>query len=145
MKQVHDILKVMVDMYSLEGSEYKGRANASIQALRTYYQTPQTHNFNLDEALHALITLIERQSQAIKPEQQNKFMELSKKPWLSSYTGIPDNLVPPEIRAARHQPYGRPSGQEHLKVYSGRTEPEPSQNHGINHLYKKQIKVPRGN
>ena len=46
----------------------------------------------------------ERDNQAIKAEQQKKFVDLSKKPQLSSYIGIPNNLAPPDILAARNQP-----------------------------------------
>ena len=69
--QARDSLKQMADMCPPEGTECKTKA---IQALGTSYVQPQDTNFNLDEALHATVTLVDR-GQTIKAEQPEKLIE----------------------------------------------------------------------
>ena len=79
MNLAKDTLMVMDNTCVAEGAEYKARGHASILTLRIHHQQPQaTNSFNLDEGLHAQVTLSERGKQPIKIEQQKKFIKSSK-------------------------------------------------------------------
>ena len=47
-------------MSSQEANNCKERANAATQALKAYYQQPAASQYDLDEALNALVTLTKR-------------------------------------------------------------------------------------
>ena len=67
---------MMPDVYSAEEAEY-AKADVSIQVQRISYQQLQATNYILDEALNALVTLIEMENHTIKADQQKKFIGLS--------------------------------------------------------------------
>ena len=58
--QTNDMLKTLSLMSSEEANHCKDRAVASIQTLRAYYQQPGATQYNLNEALDALVTLTDR-------------------------------------------------------------------------------------
>ena len=87
-------------------------ADASTQALRTYYQQEGAAQYNLSEAPDALVTLTDRSHKTVHSEQQKGFLELSNKPTLAVYMGFPDQLIPPDIKNQRLQPYLPPPGKE---------------------------------
>ena len=85
--QAKDMLKTLSLMSSEEANNCKERADAATQAIKAYYQQPGASNYNLDEALNALLTLTERSQKIVHAEQQKKFLELSQKPTLALYSG----------------------------------------------------------
>ena len=54
--------------------------------------------FELSEALDALLTLTDYFPKTVYAEQQKKVLELSNRPSLALYTGIPDNLVQVSVK-----------------------------------------------
>ena len=82
-----DMLRTLSLMSSQEANNCKERANAGTQALKAYYQQPAASQYNIDEALNALVTLTERSQKLVHAEQQKKFLELSQKPSLALYGG----------------------------------------------------------
>ena len=84
--------------------------DASTQALRAYYQQPMASQYNLNEALDALVTLTDRSQKHVHAEQEKKFLELSNKPSLALYTGCPEQFVPDQIKNQRFQPFLPPPG-----------------------------------
>ena len=58
--QAKDILRTLRLISSEEAINCKERADASTQALRAYYQQPVASQYNLNEALDALVTLTDR-------------------------------------------------------------------------------------
>ena len=58
------------------------KTDASTQALRAYYQHSAASQYDLNEALDALVTLTDRSQKLVHVEQQKKFLELSKEPML---------------------------------------------------------------
>ena len=99
----------MLRTLSLVGSEEanncKERAIASTQALQAYYQQSTASQYNLNEALDALVTLTDRSQKLVHAEQQKKFLELSHKPSMALYTGCPDQVIPDQIKNQRLQPF----------------------------------------
>ena len=67
--------------------------------------------YNLNEALDALVMLTDRSQKTVHSEQQKKFLELNNKPTLALYMGFPDHLVPSEIKNQRLQPFLPPPGK----------------------------------
>ena len=59
-------------MSSEEGNNCKERASASSQALRANYQQSAASQYNLNEALDALVTLTDRSQKLVHAEQQKK-------------------------------------------------------------------------
>ena len=106
--QAKDMLKTLSLMSSEEANNCKERADAVTQAIKAYYQQPGASNYNLDEALNALLTLTERSQKIVHAEQQKKFLELSHKPTLALYSGCPDSFLPENIKNQRLQPFQLP-------------------------------------
>ena len=80
------MLRTLSLMSSEEANNCKERADASTQALRAYYQQPMASQYNLNDALDALVTLTDRSQKLVHAEQQKKFLEFSNKPSLALYT-----------------------------------------------------------
>ena len=57
-------------MSSEEANNCKERANASTQALRAYYQQLVASQYNLNEALNALVTLTDSSQKLVHAEQE---------------------------------------------------------------------------
>ena len=95
-------------MSSDEAKNCKERADAVTQALKAYYQQAVASQYNLDEALNALVTLTKRSQKLVHAEQQKKFLELSQKPSLALYSGCPENFMPEHIKNQRLQPFQPP-------------------------------------
>ena len=74
------MLKTLGLMSSEEANQCKERVDASTQALKVYYKQPGATQYNLNEALDALVTLTDRSQKLVHAEQQKKFLELSHKP-----------------------------------------------------------------
>ena len=55
-----------------EADECKNRAYTSTQALKTYYQQPGASQFDLNEALDALVTPTDQSQKMVHAEQQKK-------------------------------------------------------------------------
>ena len=106
--QTKDMLKTLSLMSSDEAKNCKERADAATQALKAYYQQPAASQYNLDEALNALVTLTERSQKLVHVEQQKKFLELSHRPSLALYSGCPENFMPEHIKNQRLQPFQPP-------------------------------------
>ena len=96
--QAKNILNTLSTMSNHEADECKGRADASTQALRTYYQQAGASQFNLNEALDALVTLTDRSQRTVHSEQQKKFTELSNRPTIALYMGLADHLIPSDVK-----------------------------------------------
>ena len=86
-------------------NQCKDRVDASTQALMAYYQQPRATQYNFNEALDALVTLTDISQKLVHSEQQNKFLELSNKPFLALYMGFPEQLLPDDIKNQRLQPF----------------------------------------
>ena len=87
------MLTTLSTMSTYEANECKNRADASTQALKDYYQQPDASEFNFSEALDALVTLTDwSQKKSVHVKQQKKVLELSNRPTLALYMGIPDQL-----------------------------------------------------
>ena len=99
--QAKEMLTTLSNMSNHEADECKSHADASTQALKTYYQQVRAAQYNLNEAINALVTLTGRSQKTVHSEQQKKFLELSNKPTLVLYTGFPDYLSPSEIKNQR--------------------------------------------
>ena len=54
--QAKEMLNTLSRMSNYEADECKNQADSSTQALRTYYQQAEASQFNLNEALDALVT-----------------------------------------------------------------------------------------
>ena len=106
--QAKDMLKTLSLMSSDEAKNCKERADAATQALKAHYQQPAASQYNLDEALNALVTLTERSQKLVHAEQQKKFLELNHKPSLALYSGCPENFMPEHIKNQRLQPFQPP-------------------------------------
>ena len=92
------MFKTLSLISSEEANHCKDRADASTQALKAYYQQPRATQYNLNQALDALVTLTDRSQKLVYAEQQKKFLELSNKPSLALYMGCPEQLVTYEIK-----------------------------------------------
>ena len=103
--QTTDMLKTLSLMSSEEANNCKERADASTQALRAYYQQSMAYQYNLNEALDALVTLTDRSQKLVRAEQQKKFLELSQKPSMALYTGCPEQFIPDQIKNQTVQPF----------------------------------------
>ena len=106
--QAKDMLKTLSLMSSDEAKNCKERADVLTQALKAYYQQLAASQYNLDEALNALVTLTERSQKLVHAEQQKKFLELSHKPSLALYSRCPENFMPEHIKNQRLQPFQPP-------------------------------------
>ena len=109
--QAKDMLKTLSLMNSEEANQCKERADASTQALKAYYKQPGATQYNLNEALDALVTLTDRSQKLVHAEQQKKFLELSHKPSLALYMDCPEQLVSDKIKNQRLQPFLPPPGK----------------------------------
>ena len=94
--------------------------------------------YNLNEALDALVTLTDRSQKTVHAEQQKRFTELSNKPTLALYMGFPEQLIPADIKNQRLQPFlppprersqSRPTqgGQRNQKINFQATRRRPNQ------------------
>ena len=116
--QAKDMLKTLSLMSSDEAKNCKERADATTQALKAYYQQPAATQYNLDEALNALVTLTERSQKLVHAEQQKKFLELSHKPSLALYSGCPENFMPEHIKKSMVAAFSTtPSGEESIQTH----------------------------
>ena len=102
------MLTTLSNMSNHEADECKSHADASTQVIKTYYQQAGAAQYNLNEALDALVTLTDRSQKTVHSEQQKKFLQLSNKPILALYMGFPEHLVPSEIKSQRLQPFLSP-------------------------------------
>ena len=96
--QAKEMLNTLCIMGTHEANECKTHVDALTQAMRTYYQQEGAAQYNLNEALDALVTLTDRSQKTVHSEQQKRFLELSNKPTLALYMGFPDQLIPAEIK-----------------------------------------------
>ena len=124
--QAKEMLNTLSRMSSYEADECKNQADASTQALRTYYQQAGASQFNLNEALDALVTLTDRSQRTVHSEQQKKFTELSNRPTLALYMGFSDQLIPCDVKKSKASTfYATPQGAEPIKAHPrGSKEPE---------------------
>ena len=99
-------------MSSDEAKNCKERADAVTQALKAYYQQVAASQYNLDEALNALVTLTERSQKLVHAEQQKKFLELSQKPSLALYSGCPETLCQNTLKIRGCSLFNHPTGRE---------------------------------
>ena len=76
----------------------KSPADVSTQALKTYYQQVGAAQYNLNEALDALVTLIDPRKQLT--QNKRNFWNCNKHT-LTLYMGLPEQLVPSEIKKSR--------------------------------------------
>ena len=106
-----EMLNTLSIMNTHEANECKTCTDTSTQALRTYYQQEGAAQYNLNEALDALVTLTNRSQKTVHSEQQKRFLELSNKPSLALYMGFPDQLIPSDIKNQRLQPILPPPGK----------------------------------
>ena len=106
--QAKEMLNTLSRMSNYEADECKNRADALTQALRTYYQQAGASQFNLNEALDALVTLMDRSQRTVHSEQQKKFTEPSNRPTLALYMGFSDQLIPSDVKNQRLQPFMPP-------------------------------------
>ena len=113
--QAKDMLRTSL-MSSEEANNCKKRADASTQALRAYCHQPVASQYNLNEALDALITLTDR-SQKLAHAEQQRFLEFSNKPSLALYTGCPDQFIPDQIKNQRLQPFLPSQAQESIQTH----------------------------
>ena len=67
--QAKEMLNTLSRMSNYEADECKHQADASTQALRTYYQQAGASQFNLNEALDTLVTLTDRSQRTVPSEQ----------------------------------------------------------------------------
>ena len=95
-------------MSSQEANNCKERADDATQALKAYSQQPVASQYDLDEALNALVTLTKRSEKLVYVEQQKKFLELSQRPSLALYGGCPEQFMPKHIKNQRLQPFQLP-------------------------------------
>ena len=98
------MLSTRSDMNPQEADECKSHADASTQALKTYYKETGAVQYKLNEALDALVTLTDRFQKTVHSEQKI-FLELSNKPTLAVYMGFQEQLVPSEIQNQRQQSF----------------------------------------
>ena len=68
--QAKEMLSTLSAMSTQEATECKTHVDASTQALRTYYQQEGASSYNLNDALDALVTLIDRSQKTVYAEQQ---------------------------------------------------------------------------
>ena len=99
-------------MSNYEAGKCKNWADASTQALRTYYQQVGASLFNLNETLDALVTITNRSQKTVHSEQQKKFTELSNRPTLALYMGFSDQLIPNDVKNQRVQPFMPPPREQ---------------------------------
>ena len=99
------MLTTLSNMTNHETDDCKSHADASTQALNTYYQQEGAAQYKLKEALDAFVTLTDRSQKTVHSDQQRKFLELSNKPTLALYMGFPEHLVPSEIKNQILQPF----------------------------------------
>ena len=90
--QAKEMLITLSRMSNHEADECKNCTDASTQALRTYYQQVGAAQYNLNEALDAVVTLTDRFQKTVHAEQQKRFTELSNKPTLALYMGPPRTI-----------------------------------------------------
>ena len=109
--QAKEMLSTLSHMTTQEADECKSHTDASIQVLKTYYQQEGAAQYNLNEALDALVTLTNRSQKTVHSEQQKKFLKVSNKPTLVLYMGFQEQLVPSEIKNQRLQPFLPPPGK----------------------------------
>ena len=88
------------------------KSQCTTQALKAYYQQPAASQYDLDEALNALVTLTKRSQKLVHAEQQKKFLELSQRPFLALFGGCPEHFMPEHIKNQRLQPFQLPPGRE---------------------------------
>ena len=135
--QAKEILNTLSTMSNHEADECKGRADALTQALRTYYQQARASHFNLNEALDALVTLMDRSQRTVHSEQQKKFTELSNRLTIVLYMGLADHLIPSNVKNQRLQPFMPPPG-------SGANPGPPQGVKRIKRIKEAIIKYPKG-
>ena len=118
--QAKEMLITLSRMSNHEADECKNHTDASTQALRTYYQQAGAAQYNLNEALDALVTLTDRSQKTVHAEQQKRFTELSNKTTVALYMGFPEQLIPSDIKNQRLQPFlPPPQGKEPIQAHPG--------------------------
>ena len=132
--QAKEILNTLSTMSNHEADECKGRADALTQALRTYYQQARASQFNLNEALDALVTLTDRSQRTVHSEQQKNFTELSNRSTLALYMGLADHLIPSDVKNQRLQPFMPPPREW--------SQSRPTQ--GVKRIRETIFKYPKG-
>ena len=68
------MLSTLSQMSTQEANECKNQTDDSMQVLKAYYQQPGAAQYNLNEALDALVTLTDRSQKTAHSEQQKKFL-----------------------------------------------------------------------
>ena len=116
--QTKDMLKALSLVSSEETNNCKERADASTQALRAYYQQSVASQYNLDEALDALVTLTDR-SQKLVHAKQKKFLELSQKPPIALYIGCPEQFIPDQIKTKDYSLFCPPRDRSQSRPTQG--------------------------
>ena len=69
--QAKEMLTTLSNMSNHEADECKSHADASTQVLKTYYQQAGAAQYNLNEALDALGTLIDLRKQFTQNNKRN--------------------------------------------------------------------------
>ena len=116
--QGKEMLSTLSAMSTQEATECKTHADASTQALRTYYQQEGASSYNLNEVLDALVPLTDRSQKTVHAEQQKRFLELSNRPTIALYMGFPEQLIPAEIKN-QTSAFFTPQGKESIQTHTG--------------------------
>ena len=118
--QAKEMLTTLSTMSTNKANRCKNRGDASTQALKAYYQLCGASEFNFNEALDAFVTLTDWSPNTLHEKQQKKFIELSNRPILALYMGIPDQLILVEIKNQNLQPFmPTPLGEESNEAQPG--------------------------
>ena len=118
--QTREMLYTLSHKSTQEANECKNWADASTQALKAYYQQLGAAQYNLNEALNALVTLTDRSQKTVHSEQQKKILELSNKLTLALYMGFPEQFVPSEIKNQQTATFSAsPQGKEPIQAHPG--------------------------
>ena len=88
-------------MSGKEANNHKSQTEAATEALRTLYRQPQAENYNVNQALNALLSLTERSRSLLTDEAYKKLIKLRKFPRIHLYQRVPNNLVPVKIKQER--------------------------------------------
>ena len=67
--QAKDMLNTLSQMSTEEANQCKDRTDASTQALKAYYQQHGATQYNFNEPLDALVSLIDRSQKLVYAEQ----------------------------------------------------------------------------
>ena len=111
------MLKTLSLLSSEEANNCKEKADASTQALKAYYQQSATSQYNLDEALDALVTLTDRSQKLVHAEQQKMFLELSQKPFYGIIYRMSRTIYTWSNKKPKITAFSSPQGQESIQTH----------------------------